>query len=287
MTNVSGPDFICVGMPKAGTGWLYDQLRCHPDFWMPPVKEIDYLDHDRPKMKHAIAKLERAQRPDSRVRRRALDERDRQFLHEAAACGGQARDYARYVSLFRQKGQLLSGDISPSYSRLEEDVIGEIAKHLPQLKIVLLMRDPVARAWSHISLLDRSGKLDRGVLEDKAAFRSFLEDPKNIARRSFAARVAERWAHSAPDVEFRHFFFDDIQSKPDETRKQILHYLGANSQMENGRLPPSQNRKAGAPKLALTDALKSILVDYFTDEIRALAQTFGGHAREWEHRYGL
>jgi hypothetical protein len=34
-----GPDFLCVGVPKAGTGWLFDQLNAHPDFWMPPVKE--------------------------------------------------------------------------------------------------------------------------------------------------------------------------------------------------------------------------------------------------------
>jgi hypothetical protein len=286
MTNVCGPDFICVGMPKAGTGWLYDQLLVHPDFWMPPVKEIDYLDHDRPKMKHAIAKLERAQ-SGSRVRRRALDERDRQFLQEAAACGGQARDYARYASLFRPKEQLLSGDISPSYSRLEENVIGEIAKHLPQLKIILLVRDPVARAWSHISLLDRSGKLDRGVLDDEARFRSFLENPKNIQRRSFATRVAERWARVAPQIAFRHFFFDDIQGSPDEVRKGILQYLGADSKKESGQVPAAHNRKADAPKLSLTDALKGVLVEYFAEELRASARIFGGHAIEWKHLYAL
>ena len=38
-SRVAGPDFICVGMPKAGTGWLFDQLRYHPDFCVPePVK---------------------------------------------------------------------------------------------------------------------------------------------------------------------------------------------------------------------------------------------------------
>ena len=36
----SGPDFLCVGAQKGGTRWLYDQLQLHPDFWMPPVKEL-------------------------------------------------------------------------------------------------------------------------------------------------------------------------------------------------------------------------------------------------------
>ncbi len=35
-------------MQKAGTGWAYDQLQYHPDFWMPPLKEIHYLDRDAP-----------------------------------------------------------------------------------------------------------------------------------------------------------------------------------------------------------------------------------------------
>src|SRR5438105_11482287 len=42
--NNAGPDFCCVGAQKGGTGWLYEQLRAHPDFWMPPLKELHYFD---------------------------------------------------------------------------------------------------------------------------------------------------------------------------------------------------------------------------------------------------
>ena len=28
----SGPDFLCIGLQKAGTYWLYDQLEQHPGF---------------------------------------------------------------------------------------------------------------------------------------------------------------------------------------------------------------------------------------------------------------
>ena len=48
LTGVTGdacPDFLCVGAQKAGTSWLYRQLEPHPDFWMPPVKELHYLDN--------------------------------------------------------------------------------------------------------------------------------------------------------------------------------------------------------------------------------------------------
>src|SRR5206468_12793023 len=55
----SGPDFICIGMPKAGTGWLSDQLQFHPDFWMPPVKSLHYLDLDVPEITAARRQLAR------------------------------------------------------------------------------------------------------------------------------------------------------------------------------------------------------------------------------------
>ena len=43
-TGDARPDFLCVGSQKGGTSWLYGQLACHPDFWMPPVKELHYFD---------------------------------------------------------------------------------------------------------------------------------------------------------------------------------------------------------------------------------------------------
>ena len=39
-TGDACPDFLCVGAQKGGTSWLYRQLEAHPDFWMPPVKEL-------------------------------------------------------------------------------------------------------------------------------------------------------------------------------------------------------------------------------------------------------
>src|SRR5215472_17512260 len=42
--NGARPDFLCVGAHKGGTTWLYQQLDSHPDFWMPPLKELHYFD---------------------------------------------------------------------------------------------------------------------------------------------------------------------------------------------------------------------------------------------------
>src|SRR4029453_18936667 len=70
------PDFLCVGAQKAGTSWLYHQLVSHPDFWMPPVKELHYFDE----MTHS-----RHPDPENWRKARIRDARDQFFLEAMAA----------------------------------------------------------------------------------------------------------------------------------------------------------------------------------------------------------
>lgn len=41
--QLSLPDFLCIGSQKAGTTWLYENLRCHPDLFLPDRKELNYF----------------------------------------------------------------------------------------------------------------------------------------------------------------------------------------------------------------------------------------------------
>src|SRR4029078_12123362 len=104
------PDFLCVGAQKAGTSWLYRQLEPHPDFWMPPVKELHYLDNlNRTKRRHPP---------------RSNDERDACFVQSIKDLSMRSHIYLdRYGRLFCHKGTLHSGDISPAYSTLSDEVI--------------------------------------------------------------------------------------------------------------------------------------------------------------------
>jgi hypothetical protein len=286
--RVEGPDFICIGMIKAGTGWLFDQLRNHPDFWMPPVKEIRYLIGDAPKMSIVKKRWNRLQVTSKKGRQKPglSAERNRQFLHEAIALSGHDINFESYRSLFRHKDGLLSGDISPIYSRLSDGAVSRIGQHFPDAKIILLIRDPVARAWSGISMLHRHGKFDATLLEDAEEFRAYLNSANERDRRAFPSDIVQRWRHHAPDMQFRYFFFDDIQDQPEKARREILAYLAADPE-KAGTLAAGYNRKASAKKLILPDRIREVLVDHFADELRACATVLGGHANEWVTKYGL
>jgi len=40
------PDFLGIGIDKAGTTWLYENLRMHPDVFVSRQKELNYFDRD-------------------------------------------------------------------------------------------------------------------------------------------------------------------------------------------------------------------------------------------------
>ena len=280
----SGPDFICIGMPKAGTGWLYDQLMHHPDFWMPPVKEINYLLGSPRAMKNTIRQLEHSRKKPRDGR--CFAPRDHNFLKDAGAFANKPTNFERYSSLFRYKGDLLSGDVSPKYCSLAANDIAEIGRNLPNTKIVLLVRDPIARLWSGFSMLNRKGKLDLRVLQNEDTFRSFLAK-KGARERMFPTIILERWRQHAPMLPLRHFFLDDIEHQPDETRRKLLTFVGADPEKTSGKFPANHNRKAAAPKLAMPEYARAVLVEYFAEELRACAAQLGGAAEAWPARYGF
>jgi hypothetical protein len=280
--GVSAPDFLCVGMVKAATDWLFDQLVHHPDFWIPPVKELRYLNVPTPRMDNTLRKLSHY-KP---TRHSPARDGNLVFLQEASALAEQPRNFEKYAALFRFKGARLSGDISPGYYDLDGETIASIAQHFPKLKVILMVREPLERVWSHISMRCREGHFDAALLNDVTAFSRWFGESE-VRRACFATQVAQNWARFAPNVPFRFFFFDDVEAKPEVVRAEIIAFLGGNPRKKSGKLAASYNRKAHLPKLLMPEPIKAFLLSELRDEIRGCANAFGGPAQTWPARYAL
>lgn len=284
---VEGPDFICIGMPKAGTGWLFDQLKYHPDFWMPPVKEIGYLTC----IKETVSeRLEKAKLQSGKFltwsRTGENDHRPAQFLEEAVAAADKPLNINDYAQLFRYKGTLISGDCTTSYSALAPEIIARVGERLPRTKIVFLVREPVERAWSHISMWCRNSVISEETATDPTLLSSFLRENERFSGLAYPSKIAAVWRSTAPHLQFQTFFYDGIAEDPEAVRRDILSYLGADPTKET-RLGASFNKKASRKKLTLSEPIEAILVDHFRDELRSSADMFGGAAKSWAPRYGL
>jgi len=293
-TSLSGPDFLCIGMARAGTGWLFDQVRYHPDFWMPPIKEFGYLKRgvvglkENAKKRLQVLRDGNAKNLAGWSNKQPGDTRDIAFLEEAALSIGDPLDIMSYAALFRYKEGALSGDITPGYCALDPTIITELAGALPSAKLVLMVRDPVERAWSRLSMWVRRGTFDAGIAETPAAFADFLNTDERLKRESFPSAVVQRWRTHAPCLELRPFFFDDLVLEPQRLRHDILLYLSADPGKKGGEQEVGYNRKAKKRlNIEMKDATRSILVEHFRDELFACAALFGGAAKAWPGRYGL
>jgi len=272
-TGQAGPNFLCVGAHKGGTTWLYQQLDSHPDFWMPPLKELHYFDQ-----------LSRVQRSSSS---RCRDERDLRFLESINNLSAKPyMDLEHYARLFEPKGPLLSGDISPNYSTLSNEVIRRIVGYFPNLKIIFLARDPVERVWSHLSMEVQYHQIEAfDVTDIDEVNRNVLR--RGMLLRSYPSEVAARWKRYVHPDRFRIYFFDDLQTNPTELRRSILDVLGADPDKPGSRMAVDYNSWARMEKLPLTEEVRSHLAHFFKKELKACAARLGGAARDWPARYGF
>jgi hypothetical protein len=270
--NGARPDFLCIGIHKAGTTWLYQQLDSHPDFWMPPIKELHYLDQ-----------LGRVERTSPRCR----DERDLRFLESIRSLSAKPyMDLEHYARLFEAKGPLLSGDISPNYSTLSNKVIRQVVRYFPTLKVIFLARDPVERVWSHLSMEVRYHQIEPFDVTD------IDEVNRNLLRRGMLLRsdpsaIVARWKRHVHPDRFRIYFFDDLQSNPIKLRRSILDFLGADPDKGGSRVTADHNSWAKVEKLPLTDQVRSHLAQFFKKQLRTCAARLGGPAKHWPARYGF
>jgi hypothetical protein len=269
----AGPDFLCVGAHKAGTTWLYQQLDSHPDFWMPPVKELHYFDQ--------LGRIQRASVP------RCRDERDLRFLEGLASLSAKPHvDFENYARLFESKQSMLSGDISPNYSTLSKDVIRQVVRYFPNLRVIFLARDPVERVWSHLSMEVHYRQIEPfDVTNVDEVDRNLLR--RGMLLRSHPSAIVARWKRYVQPEQFRVYFFDDLQSNPGELRRSILRFLGANPDKPGSRRAVDYNSWNRMEKLPLTNPVRSHLARFFKKELKTCAARLGGPARDWPARYGF
>ena len=122
------PDFLVAGVPKAGTTALHAALSRHPDLYLSPVKEPKFFLSDGPPPTKGGP-------GDALTYREHIWQRDRyEALFEAAPAGA------------------LRGESTPLYL-YDPAAMARIAKSIPDVKLIVVLRDPVERAhsnWTHL-----------------------------------------------------------------------------------------------------------------------------------------
>ena len=181
---------------------------------MPPRKELHYFN-------------ERGHTSAQTVLRNH-DARDLLFLDKLRRLGTQSwLDLIGYGQLFVAKGSLLSGDITPAYCTLPEEIIEMVMRTFPKLKVILLARDPVERAWSALSLSFRTGGIRAFDATDFDQVMHQLLHPMMLAR-SYPSTIVGRWRrHVPPQINLDSIFLTICKTIPPNCGARSLPSSGA------------------------------------------------------------
>ena len=240
-----GPDFLGIGMERAGTSWLFTQLAAHPEIWVPPIKELHFFDvidpqacqykprysyHLKARLKQKLAPfIDTALRPE-------LSKNDyiTYLLWDLFYFTGKF-DLDWYKRLFDERftGGRVSGEITPYYGHVTPETIQKMLEMNANLKFILMVRDPVERAWS--------GLVHEFLRVKNREFETITEtemlewlDSDAALLRSDINSVLDTWSQHVPDNQLLVCDFADIKNAPETLIAKTYGFLGVDAQF----LPP-------------------------------------------------
>jgi len=229
-------NFLGIGVQKAGTSWLHANLKKHPEIWMPPRKELHYFDrsitYPSPSFlaSDSFSKRVNSQEEHNKDFKRKLEKELNQALksnnHETIKwylnyfLGTCNDDW--YNSLFEQGRNKISGEITPAYSFLSPKDIKHIYKNYPELKIILILRNPVERAWSHIRFYIKLNKFseDSSIEEMK----NFIDSKEQVLRSDYLS-IIHNWSSIFSKKQIHICFYDEIKENPQNFLNKVFNFL--------------------------------------------------------------
>ncbi len=218
---------ICVGATKAGTSWVYDHLAGHPDCYLRSVKELHYFDPPESGLSRMQARANAAD--ITRMTARLAGANPGQSLHllrriaDMAAWNavldrgsGDLEAYRGYLTEGRQ-GQRVVADVTPSYALLPVAALRRLVDVAADVRILYLMRDPVARLWSHVRMLaQREAKpgQDIAVLAEARMERALAGDDLYFGGRGDYRSSLDRLRAAFQPARLLAMFTEELMTAP-------------------------------------------------------------------------
>ena len=190
-------DFFIVGAPKAGTTSLYHYLSEHPQVEMSSQKEPDYFSD------------------------KAINEQGMYYTKN------RVNSLAKYESLFVQKESVVYGEASVSYL-FYENVAEDIKKYNPNAKIIIMLRNPIERAFSHYLMDYRLGLISdsfENVLAKKSKHKNAHLFYQQYIEVSKYSKQIQRYLDFFEKDSILFIDYEDFKINVSKTVDQVYNFL--------------------------------------------------------------
>ena len=174
------PTFVGIGVARGGTTWLHTLLSGHPDVYMPTRrKEVRFFDQNHD---------------------RGLD------WYESFFCSSADAD--RFGAI---------GEISPQYLYCDE-CPDRIATSLPAAKLLVMLRHPVDRAYSHYGFVVQRRNFH-------GSFEEFLAARPTMLEKGFYSRYLDRYLRRFERERILALVFERAVRDDDMARRALSAFL--------------------------------------------------------------
>jgi Sulfotransferase domain len=206
------PNFLVIGAPRAGTTWINAHLRMHPDVFMASTKEVHFFDRQYEKgLGH----------------------------------------YETYFSSYG--GQPAVGESTPAYLHGEwtqNDIPALIHRHLPKVRLIASLRNPVDRAYSRYLNATAKQKGDAPI-----SFEEKLQRNPEFIREGFYHDQIQQYLTYFSRTQMLLLLFDDLESNAAAFMRTICEFLEIRPEYPEKVLSVNINAAAGKQNLAKSRAL--------------------------------
>lgn len=152
----------------------------------------------------------------------------------------QGFEFYRTFFTNRSPSQTVIGEKSADYFAHPE-AADRIAATLPHVRLVLQLRDPVARAYSDYKMLYRRGTVRQPPEE-------YLLSPDNPQPRFLLDGLyglhLTRWLSHFPRESILTFLYEDISSDPRKTVERVCAHIGVSPRFDEGAARRKENNSA-------------------------------------------
>ena len=217
------PNFFIAGAPKAGTTSLYHALRQHPQIYMSPVKEPSFFSHEaRPE------NFSSPLREKLIARMGTLQEKLREDALHANKVPGVITRWDDYLQLFRKAtDERAIGEGSVCYL-WSSTAAREIAAVNPKAKTILILRNPVDRAFSQYLHYLSDGYHPhsfRAHIEASLQPHDAMNPYNPFLQLGMYGQQLERYLQFFPREQVRIWLYDETMSEPAKFLREVLTFL--------------------------------------------------------------
>lgn len=193
------PNFMIIGVAKAGTTSLFHYLDQHPQVFMCPMKGTNFFGYE--------------------------DARDWRWADEGEAPlmrNFKVRTFAEYEASFAgATDEIAIGEASPQYFRCP-NAAKRIHECIPGVKLVASLRNPANRAFSGFLMRTRRGEAVQEVHKD-------LAPDSTHVKEGFYYRRLKRYFDIFPKEQMKIFLFEEFKTDPARIVADLFDFLGVDT----------------------------------------------------------